>query len=311
MDGFESSKYRTTNEDLPTSNDSENKLNPQTKLGYVHLTIADMGRSVSFYQHALGFQIHHQEADTTYLGTGGEHLLALTEVAGAKHVPRRTGLYHFAILTPSRKALGRSLKNLLETDTPLQGGADHLVSEALYLSDPDGNGIEIYRDRPRSEWQYEDGKLKMGTDPLDYRGILNETDNDAGEWKGLEPSTRLGHMHLHVADLNAATDFYQIVLGFDFLINYMGSASFLSVGGYHHHIGLNVWNGIGIPPPPPDSVGLRYFTVELVDGDRPRLIQRLTEHHFDIEIKRKGLFVRDPSQNGILFVGGKDGADLQ
>jgi len=288
------------------------KLHPKTMLGYVHLTIADLERSISIYQLSLGFQVHHQNGDTAFLGSGSEVLVALTEVSGASQVPRRTGLYHFAILTPSRGALGRSLKNLVETETPLQGGADHLVSEALYLSDPDGNGIEIYRDRPRSAWQYEDGKLKMGTDPLDYQGVLAVTDGDNGEWRGLEPTTRLGHMHLHVAELREASNFYEKVLGFDFLIDYMGSAAFLSAGGYHHHIGLNIWNGNGVSPPPPDSVGLRYFTVQLVDEDEQgRLIERLTNHQIIFENSSQGLFLRDPSQNGILFVVGNEVLDVK
>ncbi len=288
---------------LSSTTDLDQKLHPQTSLGYVHLTITNMDRSLSFYQQALGFQLHHQERGTSYLGVGKEIVLALTEVPSAKYVPRRTGLYHFAILTPSRKALANSLKNLLDTDTPLQGGADHLVSEALYLSDPDQNGIEIYRDRPRSEWQYVNGELVMGTEPLDYRGILNEVNGYSEDWKGLEPGTHLGHMHLHVADLTKAIKFYENILGFNFMINYMGTAAFLSVGGYHHHIGLNVWNGVGAPPPPPDSVGLRYFTVRLVNNSElEMLVARLTDHQIDFETTSEGLFVRDPSQNGILFV---------
>ena len=281
------------------------KLHPETELGFVYLTISDMERSIDFYQRSIGFQVHRRDGSIAYLGAGGEDILALTEIPGAEHVPRRSGLYHFAILTPSRQALGMSLRNLIETETPLQGGADHLVSEALYLADPDGNGIEIYRDRPRSEWQYENGSLKMATDPLDYRGILHEVDHVRGEWDGLEVDTRLGHMHLHVANLAEATHFYENVLGFDFLINYMGSASFLSAGGYHHHIGINTWNGVGAPPPPPDSVGLRYFTVHLVDeNDRSRLLDRLENMKIDYDISEEGMLVHDPSQNGILFMVG-------
>ena len=125
------------------------------------------------------------------------------------------------------QALARSLRNLIDTETALQGGADHLVSEALYLSDPDGNGIEIYRDRPRSDWKYENGDLKMGTEPLDYQEILSEVGGEHGGWTGLEAGTRLGHMHLHVSNLAEAAEFYEKVVGFDFLLSYMGSASFL------------------------------------------------------------------------------------
>jgi catechol 2,3-dioxygenase len=312
MEAPESGNDGYSSKEGKPASEVELKLDPGTKLGNVHLTISNLERSISFYQNSMGFKIHNQSGGTAYLGSGGDDLLVLTEVSGAEYVPRRTGLYHFAILTPSRLALGKSLKKLIETETPMQGGADHLVSEALYLSDPDGNGIEIYRDRPRSEWQYENGKLLMGTEPLDYQGILDESDGDMGGWRGLEPSTRLGHMHLHVADLKGATNFYEKVLGFDFLIDYMGSAAFLSVGGYHHHIGLNIWNGIGAPPPPPDSVGLRNFTIRLVDeGDLARLIKRLTNHQIAFETSSKGLFLRDPSQNGILFVVDNEDRDIQ
>jgi len=278
-------------------------LHADTRLGYVHLTVSDLESSVAFYHRALGFQVHRQEDSKAYLGAGQDDLLLLTENAAAVYVPRRTGLYHFAILTPSRLVLAKVLQNLIETETPLQGGADHLVSEALYLSDPDGNGIEIYRDRPRSDWEYENGILKMGTEPLDYQGILAELGDDDGSWTGLEVETRLGHMHLHVADLEHATNFYEKVLGFDFLLTYMGTASFLSAGGYHHHIGLNTWNGVEAPPPPPDAVGLRYFTVQLANGDeREQLVNLLEKAEVNFEELKEGFFVRDPSQNGILFV---------
>lgn len=291
----------TQNEDQ--DNTEIKKLHPETNLGHVHLTISDMQRSVDFYQRSLGFQLHRQENGTAHLGAGGDDLLVLTEIPGAIRVPKRSGLYHFAILTPSRRALAKSLRNLVETETALEGGADHLVSEALYLSDPDGNGIEIYRDRDRTEWEYEDGNLKMGTEPLDYRGIFDEVSESQYEWTGLDSQTRLGHMHLHVANLTEATEFYEKTIGFDFLFSYMGSASFLSAGGYHHHVGLNIWNGVGAPPPPSDAVGMRYFTVNLVgDEERTGLIQRLNHAKVPIENHMVGLLVRDPSQNGILFV---------
>ena len=282
--------------------EEEMKLHQETELGFVHLTITDLSRSLDFYQRSLGFKIHRQQNGTAYLGAGGDDLLVLTEIPGAVKVPRRSGLYHFAILTPSRKALAKSLRNLINTETALQGGADHLVSEAIYLSDPDGNGIEIYRDRARSDWQFEDGSLKMGTEPLYYQGILNEITEIQNEWSGLESETKLGHVHLHVSHLKEATNFYEKTIGFDFLMSYMGSASFLSAGGYHHHIGLNTWNGVGIPSPPEDSTGLRYFTVKLSDEtERERLLQQLNHDKVAYETRNAGLRVHDPSQNGIIF----------
>jgi catechol 2,3-dioxygenase len=275
------------------------KLHAKTNLGYVHLDIASLQHSIDFYQRAIGLKIIKRDGESVCLGAGDDILLALTEIPDAKRHPRHSGLYHFAILTPSREALGRSLRNLIDTGTEIQGGADHLVSEALYLADPDGNGIEIYRDRPRSTWQYEDGHVKMATDPLDYQGILKGAN---GDWHGLESGTKLGHMHLHVADLDQAIEFYEHLLGFDFLMNYLGSAAFLSVGGYHHHIGINTWNGVGAPPNPPDAIGLRYFSVNLVSEEqRKELRLRLEKANWPFEERSSGILVRDPSGNAILL----------
>jgi catechol 2,3-dioxygenase len=273
-----------------------------TVLGFVSLTVSDLGRSLDFYQVSLGFKLHREEGDTAYLGAGKADLLVLTEIPGAVHLPHRTGLYHFAILTPSRRGLASVLKNLIETETPIQGGADHLVSEAIYLTDPEGNGIEIYRDRPRADWEYENDTLKMGTEQLDFQGVLAELDGDSKTWEGMDQKTRLGHMHLHVADLAEATEFYENVLGFDFQMNYGGSAAFFSAGGYHHHIGVNTWNGVGASPPPPHSAGLRHFCVQLASEDElGRLIERLEQAEVIYEEREDGILVRDPSHNGILI----------
>jgi len=281
---------------------SKSVIHPDTRLGYVHLTVSDLGRSLAFYQRSLGFQLHRREAETAYLGAGGDDLLVLTERPGAIRVPRRTGLYHFAILVPSRLALAQSFQNLIETETKLDGGADHLVSEALYLSDPDGNGIELYRDLPRSAWEYENGMPRMATEPFDFQGVLGELENDPGPWSGLHPDTVLGHIHLHVAHLPEAVAFYEKVLGLDLVTVIQGSAAFLSAGGYHHHLGVNTWNGVGAPPPPPDSVGLRYFTVQLPnEKEQAELLARIGNAGVSIEKREHGLFVSDPSQNGIMF----------
>lgn len=278
----------------------EQILHPDTQLGCVHITVSDMDRSLAFYQDGLGLQVHRHQADSTYLGAGEEDLIKLTEVPGAIPVPRRTGLYHFAILVPSRLSLAKSLRNMIDNGVALQGAADHLVSEALYLADPDGNGIEIYRDRPRDKWEYENGTLKMGTDPLNVQGLLAELENSTDNWQGLPKNTRLGHMHLHVARLPEAVEFYEKVLGFDLLLNYGDSAAFLSAGGYHHHIGINTWNGVGAAPPPIYSVGLRYFTI-LVPEQREmnELIKRLERAQVHYEERKDGIFMRDPSKNGI------------
>lgn len=286
----------------PFVDHSETMLPPNLTLGYVHLTVADLDRSVAFYQNALGFKLHRRENGTAYLGAGRSDLLALTEQPGARHYRGRTGLYHFAILTPSRLALAHSLRRLAETRTPLEGFSDHLVSEALYLSDPDDNGIEIYRDRPRPDWYDAQGNFRMGSEPLDMDGILSELEAHPEPWDSLHPDTILGHMHLHVRNIPEAQQFYGEVLGFDLMANWGGTALFISAGGYHHHLGLNTWQGVGAPPPPTDAAGLRYFIIHLPHPtERDQVLERLRRHGTTIEDHPQGHFFRDPSHNGIVL----------
>jgi catechol 2,3-dioxygenase len=277
-------------------------LAPATRLGYVHLTVTNLDRSLDFYQQVMGFQVQRQAGDTAELGAGRAPLLKLTAVPGARRVRNHSGLYHFAILTPSRLALAQSLRRLIESNVQI-GGGDHLVSEAIYFSDPDGNGIEVYRDRPRTTWQYVNGQIKMDTLALDYRGILAELEGIDAPWTGLQPETVLGHMHVHVGDLESTYHFYHNVVGLDLMVNYGGSALFFAAGGYHHHLGTNTWAGAGAPPAPPDAVGLRYYTVHL-DGidERARLIARAQANGAAYEERSDGLFLRDPWGNGLLFV---------
>lgn len=235
-------------------------------VGQVSLTVGDLDRSLAFYTTVLGF-----DADTPRDGVvalrppGGRVLIELHERRGAAAKPRRSaGLFHFAILVPSRAALGRTLRRLAEQRWPLSGASDHLVSEALYLDDPDGLGIEIYRDRPRDSWQVVNGELAMSTDPLDLQSIVEEPGAEI-PWNGLEAGTVMGHVHLHVPHLDAAEAFYCGRIGFDPIVRRYPGALFVAAGGYHHHLGLNVWAGLGAPPPPEDAVGLRGFTIESAD----------------------------------------------
>ena len=285
-------------------------ISPLTSIGAVALTVSDLERSLNFYQEALGFSMLDHKTNTARLGVDGRSLLYLTGRPEARRVPRTTGLYHFAILVPSRLELAKTLYHLAEKETPIEGVADHSVSEALYLSDPDDNGIEIYRDRPQAEWQRDlDGSLHMGTDPLDLDGLLGELRGDPPEWKGLHPHTRIGHVHLHVSSLPEAEHFYTDVLGFSLMARMAASASFVSAGGYHHHIGLNTWVGVGAPPQPPDTIGLRWFSVHVPDADAiEQVAGRIRATGLPLPAEGalgeecpQGLLVHDPSQNGVLL----------
>jgi catechol 2,3-dioxygenase len=218
-------------------------------------------------------------------------------------LPRRnaTGLYHFAILVPTRKDLSLSLRNLIKHDIRV-GQGDHLVSEALYINDPENNGIEIYADRPRENWNYDkQGKVIMAADPIEWQSLIDEARDLP--WSGLTEGTIMGHVHLHVANLQEAEHFYCDILGFDLMAKMSDSALFISAGGYHHHLGLNVWAGIGAPPPPPNAVGLRYYTIVLPNKEElDNMLTKLRAVGIIPEPMEEGWLVKDPSQNGILLV---------
>jgi catechol 2,3-dioxygenase len=273
-------------------------IDAATHIGAVHLTIRDLDRSIRFYEAHLGFSLHRRDDRTAWLGAGGPDLLVLSQCDKAPRVRGTTGLYHFAILVPSRADLARALRRLVETETVMQGAADHLVSEALYLADGDGNGIEIYRDRPRAEWPFVNGQLRMAADPVDFDGLLAEPGGMGGG--GLARGTVIGHVHLHVARLDEAQHFYVDVLGFELMQRYGPSALFVSAGGYHHHIGLNTWAGVGAPPPPPGAIGLQHFDVVLPNEAAVAAIaDRVAEAGIPTEPVDLGLLVHDPANNAI------------
>lgn len=283
-------------------------LPDQTRLGRVCLQVADIHRSLRFYQDVLGLGALPDAApagpeaggaEPVALGAGGEPMVVLVERPGAPpKPPRTTGLYHFALLLPHRRALAAAVRRLAESDWPLDGAADHTVSEAVYLRDPDGNGIELYADRPRERWVRRDEELFMTTGRLDLRGLLAESPSAAG----LAPETALGHVHLHVSDLDLAEQFYHGLLGFAVTMRSYPGARFLAAGGYHHHLGLNVWAGLGAPPPPEEAAGIRFFEIILPDeGARQELVNRLLRHQAGVEAVPQGYFVRDPDGNGIVL----------
>ncbi|MGA9532270.1 MAG: VOC family protein [Anaerolineales bacterium] len=267
------------------------------RLGPVHLKVGERDRSLRFYQDMLGLSVLQDSDEEIWLGTSAAPVLTLQVVPGAvPKPPGSTGLYHYALLLPNRERLGRALRTLVEAEYPLQGAADHLVSEAIYLADPDGNGIELYRDRPRESWPNDDGQVRMATDPLDVDGVLAAGADEDGP--ALPAGTQTGHVHLHVADLGEAERFYGDVLGFDLVTRYGRQAAFYSVGGYHHHIGLNTWAGEGAPPPPDNAVGLAYFTMFLENASELGAVaDRVAEAGMKAEVASGSLFLVDPSGN--------------
>jgi catechol 2,3-dioxygenase len=270
-------------------------------MGAVTLTVADLARSLRFYQERIGLSVIGPEGSTAILGAGDTPLLRLEPLPGARSFPRTTGLFHFALRVPSRLELARTLDHLLDTETPIDGASDHNASEALYLHDPDGHGIEIYRDRPRADWYDRDGRFVLNTTPFDGKGVMAELKGNEQPWQGIHPATDMGHVHLHVADLASVRRFYVDILGFEIMLA-MDSALFISAGGYHHHLGLNTWAGVGVPAPPDDAARLLSYEIHLPDADAlAAVLERLRAAGIEPIQTENGWFVRDPSQNGIVL----------
>ena len=243
-------------------------IDPATSLGAVELTVAALDAQVAFYEDAIGLREIRRDGDTVGLGVPGGDIPLVTLVGRPEappRPPRTTGLFHLAFLVPSRADLARSLQRVTDAGYGFTGASDHLVSEALYLDDPEGNGIEIYRDRPREEWTYAGDQLQMATLPLDADGVLaSAAAADTGD--GMAAGTRIGHVHLQVAAIPAAEAFYVGVLGLEPTVRGYPGALVVAAGGYHHPVGLNTWAGQGIPAPPEGARGLRRFTIVLPDA---------------------------------------------
>jgi catechol 2,3-dioxygenase len=280
------------------------RLPAQTRIGTVRLTVRDLERARRFYEQALGLTAEERTHATVSLAApGGEPVVELHGDPAARPLHRRaTGLYHLAILLPTRRDLAVALARLRAAGWPLDGASDHLVSEALYLSDPDGNGIELYRDRGREQWRYSNGQLAMATLPLNLESLLAELPGDGDLPAHAPRATRIGHVHLRVADLSEAETFYADVIGFEVTVRGYPGALFVSAGGYHHHLGLNTWHSAGAPPPPPGSVGLRSFDVVLPGADALAAARkRLRAAGVDGAESDGDLLVRDPSGNALIL----------
>ncbi|KEK26286.1 VOC family protein [Bacillus gaemokensis] len=277
------------------------QLHPSTTLGVVHLHVSNVKTSLAFYTDVLRLNVIQEEGTIVTLGNeNNEPLLIIEEKEEVLPKQRsRTGLYHYAILLPSRQDLANILRHLVEKVYPLHGGADHYFSEAIYLSDPDGNGIEIYHDRQREVWRDEKGELPFVSNPLDGEGLLQQ----GSTWSGFPSGTVMGHVHFHVADLEEARRFYVDGLGFEVTIPARNGALFVSAGGYHHHIGLNTWQGEGVPPQMPNSVGLKYFTIVLADEKQKEQVCESLKYIGKAATYKDGILqVEDPFGHCIHFI---------
>jgi catechol 2,3-dioxygenase len=266
------------------------------RVGAVHLAVADLDRSAGFYQDAIGLKLHRREDVVAAMGAGGEDLLVLHEEPGARPAGRHAGLYHFALLHRSRTELGRALARLAASRTPIDGASFHGISEAIYLRDPDGNGIELAADLPREEWPEE---WDVRPQPLDLQELLDLVAFEPPA-RHADPGLVVGHLHLHVGSIERGLAFYRDVIGFD-VITLMPSAAFVSAGGYHHHLGFNTWRGEGAPPAPAGTVGLREWTVVLPEAaDVAAVRERVAAAGAPLEEGADGSFLtRDPWGNAL------------
>ncbi len=278
------------------------RIDPQTRLGAVRLTVRDLDGMTGFYERTVGLRVLAREHDAARLGADdGAPLVELLHRPAA--VPRpggTTGLFHLALLVPDRAALAAAIRRVTESGWQFTGASDHLVSEAVYLRDPEGNGIEIYRDRDPDEWEWDDAALRMATLPLGIESVMAELPEGA---EPLMPAgTVLGHVHLNVADLAEIEEFYAGVLGFDVTTRAYPGALFLSAGGYHHHLGANLWDGASAPAPPAGAMGLEAFEIVLPQtGALDQLLAAVAEAGVPTVDDAAGTALTDPSGNRLIL----------
>lgn len=263
---------------------------------HVHLYVSDLEQSLAYYEEIIGLRSLSNNEHVVQLTADGKRPLVTLE-RPAELAPKRersAGLYHFALLLPERKDLAAFLQHLLDREIYF-GASDHKVSEAIYLRDPDGNAIEVYCDRDDQSWGWIDGEVKMSTDPLDTNNLLAEKRYD---WSGVPEKTLLGHIHLHVSYLEDTEAFYRDILGFKLMTRYPG-ALFMATGGYHHHIGLNIWNGEGAPLATRESVGLFEYKIVYNENDLQTVVNNARDKNHSVKKTESGFIIHDPSNNRI------------
>jgi catechol 2,3-dioxygenase len=289
----------TTSSVSPTSRAT---LPDGLRLGAVHLTVTDLDRSIRFYESAIGLRPARRSATEAALGAGGEDLLVLVEEPEARPPGRHAGLYHFALLHPSRLELARAAQRLIVTRTPVSGASDHKISEAIYLPDPDGNGIELAADRSREHWgDLSDPTAHGGPMPLDMAGLLQMVEG-AEPLEHASPDLTMGHVHLHVGGVDEALAYWRDLVGFEVMTQFP-SAAFIAAGGYHHHLGLNTWRGEGVPPMPEGTVGMRHWTIVLdTPAEVAAVRSRLEAGAAPVEEQPDGFHSRDPWNNAVAVV---------
>jgi catechol 2,3-dioxygenase len=277
-------------------------ISPRTVPGPVHLTVSDLERSRDYYRREIGLETLERGGGRASLGAGGRELLVLVEEPGARPAAGHTGLFHFALLVPGRVHLARWLAHAARDRVPLAGLSDHFVSEAIYLADPDGHGIEIYADRPREHWQGQVAS-RMTTMPLDVRSLLGELADPASEpFDGLPAGTTMGHVHLKVASVADTVRFYRDVLGLALMAQLGPQAAFFAAGGYHHHVGANTWESAGASPPPHGTAALRHVTLALpAAAELARVLARVDRSGVAVDRSEGNPAVVDPSGNRIVL----------
>lgn len=291
-------------------------IDPRTRIGQVHHTVADLERELEFYTKVIGLTEHWREGDRAGLGAGGADLLRLTEDRNAKRYRGTTGMYHLAILLPSRRELARVIARLIQLRYP-NSPTDHVMTKTTYLDDPEGNNIEIYTDTPEDGFmgmvggqfvsEREDGQPSTGRDPVDLEALFRNLQPGDDLAAPMPPETRLGHVHLYAADLDDTMRFYHEVLGMDNMgIGRDFQMGMASAGGYHHHIGFNTWMGRGAPPAPADALGLRYYTITLPDEDElKKVLGRVQAAGIETRERDEGVEVQDPSEIRVVLEVGK------